>query len=395
MPLYIKTFANSTLPEDAQVSETVFKRHDKPAQSTINSQSSSRTSSNSSDTIFTGMNGFGGVKRKGSKNKGNFLTKGDKKAPERSSSRYQRTDPSSTSRSSAPSVLDTIKCTVESSLSASTGVIQTSAMATNTKSTMSTLSSSGKQAWMHGRNLISSGGVTTITSRQPQAADMSDCSSSSTSSICSNVTSTTVPSSHALHKRRTSAPVFSSRMVSTGVNYAASVKANLPSVTTTTTTTTAAAAAVIQQASSPLNVTTLHNTLPSMSTMYTNTSNASTVESDNTYASHAGGKSLQDMFRDCNKSTGPQNLVAAADSINLILQDLDSTAAVRKTATRKGKQPATAEASADHYSSEIVDNSNDIDVLEQEWDNINMFPLSSESNTVDDKISELSILLCS
>ena len=373
------------------MSETVFKRHDNPAvssQSTINSQSSSRTSSNSSDTMLTAMNGFGSVKRKGSKNKGNFLTKGDKKA---SLSRYQRNDPSSTSRSSAPSVLDTIKCTMETSLSASTGVIQTSAMATSTKSTMSTMSSSSKQAWMHGRNLISSGGMSSITSRQPQAADIPDCSGSSSSS--SIVTNSSVPSSHALHKRRTSAPVFSSRMVSTGVNYAASVKANLPSTTTTT--------AITQQPSSPLSVTTLHNASPNSSTIYTNTTNTastSTLESDNTYTSHtlsSGGKPLkQDVSRDCNNSTGTQNLVAASDSINLILQDLDSAAAVRKTAAGRGKQPAAGEASTDHYDSEVVDNSNDIDVLEQEWDNNNLFPLSNENTTVDDKISEFSTLFC-
>ena len=387
MPLSVKTFANSTLLQDTQVSETPFKRHDRPAvSSAINSQSSSRTSSNSSDTTFTAMNGFGSVKRKGSKNKGNFLTKGDKKTSERSSLKHQRNDPNSTSRSSAPSVLDTIKCTVETSLSPSTSVIQTSAMATNTKSTMSTLSSSGKQAWMHGRNLISSGGVTGIASRQPQAADMPDCSS-----ISSNVTSSTVPSSHALHKRRTSAPAFSSRMVSTGVNYAASVKANLPSSTTTTT-------AVTQRPSSPLSVTTLHNASPSVSTISTSTTNTtstSTLDNDNTYVSHAlasGGKPLQDVSGDCNNSTGPQNLVAASDSINLILQDLDSAAAVRNAAARKEKQPAEAEVSTNHSCTEVADNPNDVDVLEQEWDNNNLFPLSSESNTGDDKISEFSTL---
>ena len=385
MPLSVKTFANSTLPQDTQVSETAFKRHDRPAvSSTINSQSSSRTSSNSSDTALT--NGFGSVKRKGSKNKGNFLTKGDKKASERPSFKHQRSDPSSISRSSAPSVLDAIKCTTEASLSPSTGVIQTSAMATNTKSTMSTLSSSGKQAWMHGRNLISSGGVTAITSRQPQAADIPD-----SSSISSNVTNNTVPSTHALHKRRTSAPAFSSRMVSTGVNYAASVKANLPSSTTTMT-------AVTQRPSSPPNVT---NTSPSVSTSTSNTASTSTLDSDNTYASHtvtSGGRPLQDVSKDCNNPTGPQNLVAASDSINLILQDLDSAAAMRNTASRKGKQLAGAEVLTDHSSSEVADNLNEVDVLEQEWDNNNLFPSSSESNTGDDKISEFStlhsLLLC-
>lgn len=320
------------------------------------------------------------------------MTKGDKKASERSSFKHQRSDPCSTSRSSAPSVLDTIKCTMETSLSPSTSVIQTSAMATNTKSTTSTLSSSGKQAWMHGRNLISSGGVTGITSRQPQAADMPD-SSSSNSSSSSNITNSTVPSSHALHKRRTSAPAFSSRMVSTGVNYAASVKANLPSSTTTTTT------AVTQRPSSPLNVTTLHNASSTISTSTTNTASTPTLDSDNTYASHAlasGGKPLQDVSKDCNNSTGPQNLVAASDSINLILQDLNSAAAVRNAAAKKGKQPAAAEVSTDHSCSEAADNPNDVDVLEQEWDNNNLFPSSSESNTGDDRTSEFShYILCS
>ena len=384
MPLYVKTFANSTLPEDAQVSETASKRHDKPAvcsQSAVHSQSSSRTSSNSSDIVLTGMNGFGNIKRRGSKNKGNFLSKVDKKAPERSLSSHQRTDAGFASRSSAPSVLDTVKCTVESSTLATAGVVQTSAVATNTKSNTSTLSSSGKQAWMHGRNLISSG-VITINSRQPQAADTPDGNSSN-----GNLTNGAMPITltYPLHKRRTSAPVFSSRMVSTGVNYAASVKANLPSATVTT-------ASATQLPTSPLSVTppaTSHATPSSLSTLpATTTTSASSSEGCdfNTYASRASvsvSKPLQDSCGDDRTAKPPQNLVAASDSINLILQDLDSAATMRKeSASRKGM--GTVEAST---GSEVVDGSSDVDVLEQDWESADMS--SSECNNGDDKMSEL------
>ena len=391
MPLYVKTFANSTLPEDAQVSETSSKRHDKPAvcsQSTIHSLSSSRTSSNSSDIVLTGMNGFGNVKRRGSKNKGNVLSKVDKKAPERSPSSHQRTDTGFTSRSSAPSVLDTIKCTVESATLASAGVVQTSAVATNTKSTTSTLSSSGKQAWMHGRNLIPSG-VTAINSRQPQAADTPDGNSSGSSNLTNGVMPA-VTSTCSLHKRRTSAPVFSSRMVSTGVNYAASVKANLPSITATTVSAT-------QLPTSPLNVTapaTLHTSPSSISTLpATATTSASSSEGcdHHTYASRASvsvSKPLQDSCGDDRTAKPPQNLVAASDSINLILQDLDSAAAMRKeSAPRKGM--STVEASTD---SEILDGSSDIDVLEHDWESSEIMS-SSECNNGDDKMSELFSIL--
>ena len=394
MPLFVKTFANSTLPEDAQVSETASKRHDKPAacsQSTIHSQSSSRTSSNSSDNTLTAMNGFGNVKRRGSKNKGNVLSKLDKKAPERSLSSHQRTDAACNSRSSAPSVLDTIKCTVESSTMASAGVVQTSAVASNTKSTTSTLSSSSKQAWMHGLNLVPSG-VTTINSRQPQAADTPDGNSSNSSSS-NNLTSGVMPvtSTCALHKRRTSAPVFSSRMVSTGVNYAASVKANLPSATVTT---------ALATPTSPLNSSPpamLHQTSPSISTLPATTTTTSARSSEaydfNTYASRASvsvSKPLQDMCGDGRTANVPQNLVAASDSINLILQDLDSAATMRKeTAARKGKQPSTVEAST---GSEAVDGSSDVDVLEHDWESTDVSSLSNDCNSSDDKISELLFL---
>ena len=378
MPLYVKTFANSTLPLDSQVSETALKRHDKPAassHSTINPQLSSQASSNLGNDVVTTMNGFGSVKRKGSKNKASLLTRGDKK--EKSSSWNQKTDSNST-RSSAPSVLDTIKCCTESlSAALSTGAIQTSALATNTKSTSSTLSSS-KQTWMQGRCLTFSS-VTGITSRQPQAADVPDSNNTSSSS---SIATTPVPSSHALHKRRTSAPAFSSRMVSTGVNYAASVKANLPSTTI-----------VAQQPLSPINVTSptiLHNSSSNISLNATSTNSSSVLESGNTYASHvassSSSKPLQEVSRDyCSKTTGPHNLVAANESINIILQGLDSAAAMRKsTSARKGKQSASEEVTTDQSSSSsevVVDKSNDADVLEQEWDNIEMSTLSNECDT--------------
>ena len=58
IPLCVKTFANSTLPEEAQVSETVFKCHDKPAvssQLTINSQSSSHHGQAVTPVILAGF----------------------------------------------------------------------------------------------------------------------------------------------------------------------------------------------------------------------------------------------------------------------------------------------------------------------------------------------------
>ena len=370
IPLYVKTFANSTLPEDTEVSETSSKRHDKQAassHSTVSSQLSSRTNSSSSDNALTSVNGFGNVKRRGSKNRGNVLTKGDKKT----SSWQQRND---ASRSSAPSVLDSIKRAVES-----TAVIQTSAVATNTKSTTSTLSSSGKQAWMHGRNLIPSG-ATSITSRQPQAADIPDGHSSSSNN-------TPVSSSnHALHKRRTSAPVFSSRLVSTGVNYAASVKANLPSVTTTATGT--------QQPSSPLDTTSptaSYNASSTIATLpttnATNTANSTlTSEGDSsTCASHTSACVSTDLpTTDSNKATGPQNLVTASESINLILQDLDSAVSMRKAVVKRGKQVTVTEPPC---VSEVMNNS--MDVLNQDWESIDMSLLSSnDCNNADDKTSE-------
>ena len=383
MPMYVKTFANSTLPLDSQVSETALKRHDKPAASShsaINPQLSSQASSNSSDDVVSLMNGFGSVKRKGSKNKASLLTRGDKRATEKSLLWNQKTDSNST-RASAPSVLDTIKCATESSSTAlSTGAIQTSALATNTKSTSSTLSSS-KQTWIQGRGPTFSN-VISITSRQPQAADVPDCSNNSSSSSSSSIATTPVPSNYALHKRRTSAPAFSSRMVSTGVNYAALVKANLPSTTTM----------AAQQPSSPINVTSPSVPHNSSSLNTSSTNSSSVLESGNTYASHvassSSSKPLQEASRDyCNKTIGAQNLVAATESINIILQDLDSAAAMRKsTAGRKDKQSASGEVTTDQSNSSssseaVVDKSSDGDVLEQEWDNIDISTLSNECNT--------------
>lgn len=400
MPLYIKTVANSTLPEDTQMSESISKRHDKPAinslQSTTSSQSSSRTSSNSSDTLAT-TNSFGSVKRKGSKSKGIFLTKSDKKASERSPSCHQRND---TSRCS---VLDIIKCPVETSRPASTGVIQTSALATNTKSNTSTLSSSGKSAWMHRRRsseVMNNGNLiypsmANVASRQPQAANIPECSSSD-SNITNSSTSVPVSLSYVSLQRRTSAPVLSSsRMVSAGVDYAASVKANLSST-----------AVMHQQPSSSSDViSSITSQIVSSNTITLSTTNvtttASVTDSDsNTYALRASAsvaKPMQDTSGDgANKPTGPQNLVAAADSINLILQDLDSAANMKKAATSKGKPTATeiTTTDPDQYVSEGMDSSYDIDVLtiDEEWENIDMSSLSNECNTDDDKISEFSIL---
>jgi len=387
MPMYVKTFANSTIPQDTQTSESTSKHHDKPtisSHSLTSSQSSSRTSSNSSDTLAM-TNGFGSVKRKGSKNK----TKLDKKASERPPSCHQRND------SSRYSVLDTIKCPVETSRPpSSAGVIQTSALATNTKSNTSTLSSSsGKSTWLHGRrssevmnndNLISPS-VTNVTSRQPQAANIPECNNSSNSIT----NSSTVPLSHASLHRRTSAPVLSnSRMVLAGVNYAASVKANLPSVTAAV----VSPSDVISSIASPI---VSSNATTSFATNVTST--ASVADGDSyTYASRASAsvaKPMQDTSRDgVNRSNGPQNLVAAADSINLILQDLNSVASMKRATTSKGK-PTTTESTTtvfDQRVSEVTDHSNNIDVLtiDADWENIDM-SLSNECNTDDDKLSEL------
>lgn len=57
----------------------------------------------------------------------------------------------------------------------------------------------------------------------------------------------------------------------------------------------------------------------------------------------------------------------------------------------KGKQLAASEVLVDQYSTEIVDNSNDI---EHDWESIDMLSLSNECNIGDDKTSKLPFLVC-
>ena len=96
-------------------------------------------------------------------------------------------------------------------------------------------------------------------------------------------------------------------------------------------------------------------------------------------------KPIQDM--PTSTESQQSNLVAAADSVRLILQDLGTTASER---------PVTDEQESIEHLTTIPDQENvkgDEDIndsrgFDQEWENIDMLSLSKDCSTDDDKISK-------
>jgi len=387
MPMCVKTVANSTLPEEAQVSsDNTSKRHDKPA---VNSQSSSRASSVSSDIFNNGP-----PWQSCGKNRGSLSGKADKKTSlsslssssqrsDSSSSRTSCTDhsglPETTSLSFEPSRL-TLTSSVKTSASASNNCKHTTSSWSSHKTNSSSTSLDRRlgESVKSGHHTAETGMVSIVSRHPPAALDTVDSGSGQDDGLVSKQQVTS-----GLLQRRISAPVLCSRTLSGAVNYAASVKANLPTSQLPT----------IQQQQQQQKQLTLHShSLSSLShadtissTATSNPASTNSVTVCNTYASRASAsvaKPLQDM--PTSTESQQSNLVAAADSVRLILQSLGSAAA--ESDKQQNSEHFTTIPNQERLEEDI--DSDDGSGFDQEWENVDMFSLSKDCSTDDDKISK-------
>ena len=380
MPMYVKTVANSTLPEEAQVSsDNTSKRHDKPA---INSQSSSRTSSVSSDIAAVNN---GPPWQNCGKNRGSLSCKLDKKTSQSSiSSVSQRSDTDSSRTSctdhgslpdvSSPSLELVSTSSIKTSASASNNFkhTTTSSWIVHSNSNCSSSTARDRRVAESSKNVhhMAETGVASIVSRHPPAAlDTVDNIDDSTVNK-QRVTSGTL-------QRRISAPVLCCRPLSGAVNYAASVKANLPP-------------SQEQPLQQQIQLTLHSQSLSSLSRTNTVssaiTSNSTgSVTVCNTYASRTS-TSVAKPVQDVTTVTESQqsNLIAAADSVKLIFQDLDSN--VEETVSDQQQNSKQLTVIPDQQRREGDEDINS--EFDQEWENIDMLTLSKDCSTDDDKISK-------
>ena len=220
-------------------------------------------------------------------------------------------------------------------------------------------------------------GMASIVSRHPPAAlDTVDSGSGQDDGLISKQQVTS-----GILQRRISAPVLCSRTLTGAVNYAASVKANLPTSQLPTNQ---------QQQQKQLtlhshSLSSLSHTDTISSTATSNPTSKSSVTVCNTYASRASAsvaKPLQDM----STSTESQqsNLVTAADSVRLILQNLGSAAA--ESDKQQNSEHFTTVQNQERLEEDIdIDDGSGFD---QEWENVDMLSLSKDCSTDDDKISK-------